>query len=241
MAVMDVSRWHVIGGSWGSFLALAYAQEHPDRASSIVLRGLFLGSRDEMDWFYRSGLDHVFPDKWARFVEPVPSNQQGDLLSGYWSLLNSGHAETAKEAARTWRTFEREVSSLTGLTASHNFDAADEIADAKIQIHYFLNRCFVDEGALLNRMRRLEAVPADLIHGRYDMPCPLKFAWQVHEAWPEAAFQVAEGSGHSSREPLIQELLLNAIARRARGDLKIDVVGLGGLHGDREYPVPREM
>ncbi|MDQ2877692.1 MAG: prolyl aminopeptidase [Pseudomonadota bacterium] len=210
--VMATDRWLVVGGSWGSLLGLAYAERHSGAVEAMVLRGLFLGSRAEMDWFYRSGLDHVFPDKWERFVEVVPAGQRDDLLAGYRSLLHSEDADIARRAARSWTLFEREISSLEYVAPDDPGEEETDLADARLQLHYFLNGCFVEEGQLLGAVGALDGIPAVLIHGRYDMTCPLKFAWQLHRAWPEAAFRVVPASGHSLGEPAILDAVVRAVS-----------------------------
>jgi proline iminopeptidase len=216
--VMRTERWLVVGGSWGSLLGLAYAQRHPDAVKAIVLRGLFLGSQGEMDWFYRTGLDHIFPDGWERFVTEVPAEHRDDLLAGYSLLLNGQDASVAKKAAHAWRSFEREVSTLEFVPPDEPDDEEGDLADARIQLHFFLNDCFMEAGQLLHAVRMLADIPAVLIHGRYDMTCPLKFAWEVHRAWPEAVFQIVPVSGHSLSEPAILRAVVRAVSAFGRSD-----------------------
>lgn len=216
--IMQGESWLVFGGSWGSTLALAYAQRHPQRVEALILRGIFTASRAELDWFYRSGVDQIFPDKWARFIAPIPAAERGDLLAAYAQRLQHGDAQSRQEAARAWCQFEDEVSVLT--FAADPTPAADEaernLAIACIENHYFSNGCFLDEGQLLRDVRRLAHIPAVIIHGRYDMPCPAKYAWALHQAWPEAEFHLVEGAGHAFREAGILPLLRQATDRFAQ-------------------------
>lgn len=216
--VMDVEQWLVFGGSWGSTLALAYAQAHPQRASALILRGIFTATSDEFDWFYRRGVDQVFPDKWEKFIAPIPAEERGDLLGAYRRRLNHPDAAVQLDAARAWSRFEDQVSYLA--YAQDDSGGADEdrhnLAVARIENHYFTHGCFLDEGQLLRDVRRIAHIPAVIIHGRYDMPCPAKYAWALHRAWPEAEFHLVESAGHAFAEPGIVERLVAATDRFAQ-------------------------
>ncbi|TPG40549.1 prolyl aminopeptidase [Sphingomonas koreensis] len=216
LEVMETDGWLVIGGSWGSLLALAYAQSHPRSVHGVVLRGVFLGSRAEMDWFYRSGIDHVFPDKWASFLAAVPEEGRDDLPAAYWSLMASPDVETAVAAARAWAAFEREVSSFEEPSTPEAIDDRALLASARIQLHYFLNDCFVGPGQLTRDLALLTEIPTRIVHGRYDMTCPMKFAWELHAALPEADFRIVPCSGHSAREPSMRAATMGAIADLSR-------------------------
>ena len=213
--VMGADSWLVVGGSWGSLLALAYSQSHPRSVEGLVLRGLFLGSRAEMDWFYRSGLNHVFPDRWARFIAPV-ADSLDDIPAAYWSLLSSPDFAAASEAARSWTLFERAVSSFDESSKTEEIDDRSLLASARIQLHYLLNGCFVEEGQLIRDLPSLAGIPACIVHGRYDMTCPTKFAWEVHVAWPDADFRLIPAAGHSAREPRMLAAMIEAIGDLSR-------------------------
>jgi proline iminopeptidase len=217
--VMDVERWLVFGGSWGSTLALAYAQAHAERVDALILRGIFTATQAELDWFYRCGVDQVFPDKWERFIEPIATAERGDLLQAYRQRLQHGDAATQLAAARAWCRFEDEVSTLVFQPEPDAGDDAEadrrNLAVARIENHYFSNGCFLQEQQLLREIRRLAGIPAVIVHGRYDMPCPAKYAWALHRAWPEAEFHLIEAAGHAYRETGVFERLLQATARFA--------------------------
>jgi proline iminopeptidase len=218
--VMNVPRWLVFGGSWGSTLALAYAQTHVERVDALILRGIFTATQAELDWFYRSGVDQVFPDKWERFIEPIAPAERVDLLQAYRQRLQHGDAATQLDAARAWCRFEDEVSTLVFQPEPDADDDAEadrrNLAVARIENHYFINGCFLQDQQLLREARRLAAIPAVIVHGRYDMPCPAKYAWALHRAWPEAEFHLVEAAGHAYRETGVLERLLHATAQFAR-------------------------
>ncbi len=218
--VMGVPRWLVFGGSWGSTLALAYAQAHVERVDALILRGIFTATQAELDWFYRSGVDQVFPDKWERFIEPIATAERIDLLQAYRQRLQHGDAATQLAAARAWCRFEDEVSTLVFQPEPDANDDAEadrrNLAVARIENHYFSNGCFLQDQQLLREAHRLAGIPAVIVHGRYDMPCPAKYAWALHRAWPEAEFHLVEAAGHAYRENGVFERLLQATARFAR-------------------------
>lgn len=214
--VMGCERWLVFGGSWGSTLALAYAQAHPPRVDAMILRGIFTSTQQELDWFYRSGVDQVFPDKWEHFIAPIPEAERGDLLGAYRRRLQHDDPAVQRTAARAWTRFETEVSSLVHRSEEGTEDDAHDLAVARIENHYFSAACFLEEGQLLRDVRRLAGIPAVIVHGRYDMPCPARYAWALHRAWPEAEFHLVEAAGHAFSEPGIREQLLRALQRFAR-------------------------
>ncbi|HEY0621686.1 prolyl aminopeptidase [Sphingomonas sp.] len=210
-------QWLVFGGSWGSTLALAYAQTHAGRVSELVLRGIYTCTRPELDWFYQFGVSEMFPDKYARFVAPIPEAERGDLLSAYHRRLTTGTREAQIEAARAWSLFEGETITLLpdpGLSAQ--FDEGEfALAFARIETHYFVNGCWLEPGQLLRDAHKLHGIPGTIVHGRYDMPCPARYAWALHQAWPEADFHLIEGAGHAYSEPGILDRLIRATDRYA--------------------------
>jgi proline iminopeptidase len=220
--IMGCDSWLVFGGSWGSTLALAYAQAYPARVQALILRGIFTSTQAELDWFYRSGVDQVFPDKWEMFIAPIPEAERGDLVAAYRRRLQHDDPAVQRAAARSWTRFETEVSTLVYTPDDSRPDdsAADEdehdLAVARIENHYFSHACFLEEGQLLRDVRRLAGIPAVIVHGRYDMPCPAKYAWALHRAWPEAEFHLVEAAGHAFRENGILERLLQALQRFAK-------------------------
>jgi proline iminopeptidase len=216
---IGAERWQVFGGSWGSTLALAYAQKHPERVSELVLRGIFMLRRAELHWYYQEGASRLFPDKWERFLAPIPEAERGDLITAYRKRLTSPDSATRAEAARAWSLWEGEtITLLPDPELSTRFSEAD-FADAfaRIENHYFVHAGWLEEGQLLRDAHRLKGIPGIIIHGRYDMACPAENAWDLHKAWPEAEFHLVDGAGHAYSEPGILHRLIEATDRFAEG------------------------
>lgn len=218
-AHVGIDRWMVFGGSWGSTLALAYAEAHPERVSELVLRGVFLGRPWEVAWAYRAdGVGRVFPDAWERFVAPVPVGERGDLVGAYRRLLASDDEATRVGAARAWSVWETELSHIV---ASPEDIAEAEVDDdavsvSKIEIHYFDHGCFLrGEDQLLDDVGRIRHIPAVIVQGRHDLVCPMQSAWELARAWPEADLQIIGDAGHSAFEPAITRALVAATDRFA--------------------------
>ena len=217
--LMGVERWLVFGGSWGSTLALAYAETHPERVSELVLRGIFTLRRAELAWYYQQGASLIFPDKWERFVAPIPEAGRGDLMAAYRRRLTHADRAVRLEAARAWSLWEGEtITLLPDAEMSDSFGKDDfAIAFARIENHYFVHGGWLDEGQLLRDAGKLKGIAGVVIHGRYDMACPAATAWDLHRAWPEAEFQIVEGAGHAYSEPGILHRLISATDRFAAG------------------------
>jgi len=207
-----VERWQVFGGSWGSTLALAYAETHPQRVSELILRGVYTVTQAELDWYYKFGVSEMFPDKWERFLAPIPEAERGDLVAAYRRRLVGDDPVAQIEAAKAWSLWEGETITLlpSAATSAAFGDGTFALAFARIENHFFTHKCWLEEGQLLRDAHRLRGIPGVIIHGRYDMPCPLRYAWELHKAWPEADFQIVEGAGHAYSEPGILERLLAA-------------------------------
>jgi len=215
--LMGVERWLVFGGSWGSTLALTYAEAHPERVSGLVLRGIFLLRRWELLWYYQHGASLLFPDKWERFLAPIPPEEQDDLIAAYRRRLTDPDPTVQLEAARAWSLWEGEtITLLPNEGFSRQFGADDYArAFARIENHYFVHGGWLEEGQLLRDIGRLRAIPAAIVQGRYDIATPAASAWDLHRAWPEAEFRLIEGAGHAYSEPGIQTALLEATDRFA--------------------------
>jgi proline iminopeptidase len=206
-----VERWQVFGGSWGSTLALAYAETHPERVTELVLRGIFLVRREEFDWFYQEGTSWIFPDFWQEFVGHIPEDERGDLLSAYYRRLTSPDQAVQRAAAKIWSLWEGRTSRLIPdpeLMARCAGDAFS-LAFARIEAHYFKHDAWLTEGrGLLDNVRRIRHIPAVIVQGRYDVVCPVKSAWDLHAAWPESKLVIVPDAGHSASEPgTIHELV----------------------------------
>ncbi len=210
---LGVERWLVFGGSWGSTLALAYAATHPERVAGLVLRGIFLLTRSEIEWFYQHGAGRLFPDAFERYLAPIPEAERGDLVGAFHRRLMSEDRETRLTAARAWARWEGETIALAGpsaLPARFQDDAFVE-AFARLESHYFVNGGFFEtDGWLLEQAHRYRDIPARIVHGRYDVCTPLSSAWALKKVWPEAEFQIVEFAGHSSLEPGIVDALVRA-------------------------------
>ncbi|MCO5071913.1 MAG: prolyl aminopeptidase [Rhizobiaceae bacterium] len=207
-----VDKWLVFGGSWGSTLALAYAQTHPDRVSELVVRGIYTLTKAELDWYYQFGVSEMFPDKWERFVAPIPEAERGDMMGAYRKRLIGSDRKAQVEAARAWSMWEGQtITLLPEPSTSDAFEQEDfAVAFARIENHYFVHAGWLEEGQLLRDAYKLKGIPGVIVHGRYDMPCPAKYAWLLHKAWPDAEFHLIEGAGHAYSEPGILDRLIRA-------------------------------
>ncbi len=211
---LNIRRWHVFGGSWGSTLALAYAQSFPERCLSLILRGIFLMRKAEIDWFLYQ-MRAIFPEAWADFVADIPADERDDLLKAYLERLNSPDRATRLAAARSWSVYEGACSTLRP-----NRDLLTTAADdhhalglSRIEAHYFQYNRFEPEDLLLRRIDRIREIPAVIVQGRYDIVCPIRNADELHRAWPEADYVIVPDAGHSAMEPGIRSALLAATER----------------------------
>jgi proline iminopeptidase len=216
-ALMGVERWLVFGGSWGSTLALAYAQTHPGRVSGLILRGIFTLRRAELLWFYQEGASWLFPDKWEGFLAPIPAEERGDLMTAYHKRLTGADRAVQIAAARAWSLWEHETITLlhNPTYAAQASDDAYALAFARIENHYFANAGFFDEGQLIRDAHKLRGIPGVIVQGRYDACTPAQTAWDLHRAWPEADFHMIPDAGHAWSEPGIRSALLAALDRFA--------------------------
>ncbi len=215
---LDIPAWTVFGGSWGSTLALAYAQTHPDRCNGLILRGIFMLRSKEIRWFYQSGASYIFPDAWEGYLAPIPADERADLVSAYYRRLTSPNATTRQVAARAWSTWEASTSKLVPDETLIQRFGNDSFADAfaRIECHYFMNGGFFEqENQLLANIERIRHIPAVIVQGRYDVVCPMTSAWELHRAWPEAELVVIAEAGHSASEPGIVSALIAATDRFA--------------------------
>lgn len=213
---LGIQSWVVFGGSWGSTLALAYAQTHPERCRGLILRGIFTLRPEEIQWFYQSGASYLFPDAWETYLSPIPPEERHDLLSAYYRQLTHPDPEIQLAAARAWSVWEASTSKLIPDEAlMEKFgEASFAIAFARIECHYFMNNGFFDiPNQLIAQADRLRAIPGVIVQGRYDVVCPMKTAWELHRAWPEAEFIVVADAGHSATEPGIVNALVEASDR----------------------------
>jgi len=215
-AHLGIERWQVFGGSWGSTLALAYAQSHPQRVTELVLRGIFTLRRDEVQWFYQRGASWIFPDAWEHYLAPIPEVERGDLVGAYYRRLTGDDAAVRAGAARAWSVWEGSTSYLIPDAENIARTSGDEFAAAlaRIECHYFVHGGFFEhEGQLLHNVDPMRHIPGVIVQGRYDVVCPMGTAWELHRAWPEADFKVVGDAGHSAGEAGIVHELVSATDR----------------------------
>lgn len=213
-AHLGIERWLVFGGSWGSSLSLAYAETHPERCIALVLRGIFLCRKMEVEWFL-TGMRRFFPEAWRRFAEYLPEDERGDLLGAYYRRLTDADPAVHMPAARVWSQYEGACSTLRP-----NPDTVAAFADpkvalglARIEAHYFVNDLFLPEGQLLLNAHRLSGIPGAIVQGRYDVVCPIESADALARAWPDADYVIVPDAGHSAMEPGIRTALIDATNR----------------------------
>lgn len=216
--LLGIERWVVFGGSWGSTLALAYAQAHPERTLGLVLRGIFLGRPQELRWFNEvdGGAGQIFPERWARFAEFIPPAERGSMLDAYWQRLTGSDEAVRLAAAQAWSAWEGGC-----LALEHDPDAPGEFEDphkavslALVEAHYFRHAVFLEPDQLLRDIGRIRHIPATIVHGRYDIICPARNAWDLSQAWPEAELHIVL-AGHSAADPAIVDQLVQATDRLA--------------------------
>jgi proline iminopeptidase len=207
---LGVERWQLFGGSWGSTLSLAYAQQHPERVTDMVLRGIFLLRRREVQWYYQEGASRIFPEAWEKYLEPIPEEERDDMVGAYYRRLTSNDRAERIQAARAWSIWEGSTSRLVPdpeLIERTGNEAFAE-AFARIECHYFINGGFFkDDNQLLLNVARIQHIPTTIIQGRYDIVCPAESAYELHKAHPNSKLIIAPQSGHSALEPEITALL----------------------------------
>lgn len=210
---LGISQWILFGGSWGSTLSLVYAQSHPGRVLGLVLRGIFLCRPRDIHWFYQEGASRVFPDYWKDFLGPIPENERDDLVSAYYRRLTSANELEQIQAAKAWSIWEGRCATLhpNPRVVEHFGHPHVAIALARIECHYFMNNAFLEDNQIVREARFLRDIPGIIVHGRYDMVCPLDNALALSEAWPEADLRIIRDAGHSASEPAIVDALMRGI------------------------------
>jgi proline iminopeptidase len=212
---LNIEKWIVFGGSWGSTLSLAYAETHPQRVKALALRGIFMCRKQEIDWFYQNGAGKIFPEAFAKYKAHIPASEQHDLVSAYYRRLTSPDQKVQLEAARTWSVWEASTSKLIpdpDMIQHHDEDHF-ALAFARIECHFFVNHAWMEQdGQLLKNVGKIRHLPCEIVHGRYDVVCPIENAYDLHQAWPESTLHVTL-SGHSATEESIQTLLVQVMER----------------------------
>jgi proline iminopeptidase len=216
---LGIDRWVLFGGSWGSTLALVYAETYPGRVLSMILRGIFLGRNEDFDWFMKvGGASRIFPDAWQEFINYLPGHEQADVLNNYYRRLTGEDELVRMSAAKAWAQWEAACSTLqpsshvvSRLTNSHT-----AMSLARVEAHYFVNKLFLDNNYILNNAYKIAEVPGVIVHGRYDMVCPLDNAYALNQAWPKSELDIIRDGGHSASEGGISSALLSATNRFAK-------------------------
>ncbi|HEX2840215.1 prolyl aminopeptidase [Hyphomicrobium sp.] len=212
---LGVSRWQLFGGSWGSTLALAYAETYPDRVASLVLRGIFLLRRSELVWFYQNGCSSLFPEAWETFERVIPPEERGDMIRAYYKRLTDPDPRVHIPAAEAWSVWEGTTLSLIEdpIRVRSFANPSYALAFARIECHYFINNGFFKaDGALLDEAHRLANIPGIIVHGRYDVVTPIRNAWDLKKVWPSAELRIVPDAGHAMTEPGIVHELVRATA-----------------------------
>jgi proline iminopeptidase len=209
---LAIERWVVFGGSWGSTLSLVYAETHPERVLGLILRGIFLCRAWEIAWFYQEGANRIFPDYWQDFLRPIPSAEHANLVHAYYRILTGKDELQRMAAAKAWSTWEGRTLTLLehGPVIEHFSNPSTALSLARIECHYFMHNSFLEDNQILRDAGRLKNIPGVIVHGRYDVVCPLASAWDLHQVWPEAEFKIIPNAGHAASEDGIVDALVQA-------------------------------
>ena len=218
---LGIDKWVLFGGSWGSTLALAYAQAHPERVHGLILRGIFLCRPQDFHWFYQEGASRLFPDYWQDYLAPIPPEERGDLMRAYYKRLTGTDEIAQMQAAKAWSIWEGRTATLRP-----NPDVVERFHEhalsiSRIECHYFVNNAFLEPDQLLRDMPKIAHLPGVIVHGRYDVICPLDNAWALHQVWPNSELSIIRDAGHSAGEPGIVDALV-----RATNDMAQRLLGL---------------
>ncbi|MFQ5469660.1 MAG: prolyl aminopeptidase [Gammaproteobacteria bacterium] len=209
---LNIEKWLLFGGSWGSTLSLVYAQSHPDRVLGLVLRGIFLCRPREIEWFYQEGASRILPDYWEEYVNIIPESERNDFVSAYFKKLTGGDEVARMAAAKAWSKWEARAATLLPRreVIDHFSNPYTALSLARIECHYFMNNSFLKPNQILDDANSLADIPGVIVHGRYDVVCPIESAWELHQAWPQAEFHIIADAGHASSEPGIIDALVRA-------------------------------
>jgi len=209
---LGIKQWVVAGGSWGSTLALAYAETHPENVLGLIVRGIFLATPKEIHWFYQEGANQIYPDYWEDFIQPIPEDERDNLLLAFHKRLTGENEIARMGAAKAWSLWEARTATLlpSASILKHFNDPRNALSIARIETHYFMNNSFLEEDQLLNNISRIQNIPGFIIHGRYDMICPIQQAFDLHKAWLKSELFIVQGAGHSASEAGISAALIKA-------------------------------
>ncbi len=220
---LEIDRWVIFGGSWGSTLGLIYAQAHPERVMGMILRGIFLCRPKDLAWTFQGGADRVFPDYWKDFISHIPENERGDLIAAYYKRLTGANELAKMGAAKSWALWEARCATLRPTTevVEAYCDPHTALSIARLEAHYFVNKAFLEPDQIIKNMDKIKDIPGIIIHGRYDMVCPLDNAVELYDRWPASELHIIRDAGHSSHEPSIVDALVKAtdeMAQKISGD-----------------------
>jgi proline iminopeptidase len=209
---LGLERWLLFGGSWGSTLSLVYAEAHPERVTGLILRGIFMCRPHEIQWFYQQGASRLFPEYWQEYLAPIPEAERDDLVHAFYRRLTGDNEMQRMAAAKAWSLWEGKTSTLrpNEAVAGHFGNPFTALSLARIECHYFVNDSFLAPEQILRDAGRLKGIPGVIVHGRYDVVCPVENAWQLHQAWPEAELKIIPDAGHSASEPGTVDALVQA-------------------------------
>jgi len=215
---LGIDKWVLFGGSWGSTLALAYAQTHPERVHALLLRGIFLCRPQDFQWFYQEGASRLFPDYWEDYLAPIPADERGDLMQAFYKRLTGQDQIAQMHAAKAWSTWEGRTATLrpNSQVVERFSDSHRALSIARIECHYFVNNAFLDADQLLRDMPKIAHLPGLIVHGRYDVICPLDNAYALHQAWPNSELQIIRDAGHAASEVGITDALVRGADDMAR-------------------------
>jgi len=209
---LGIERWVIFGGSWGSTLALVYAETYPERVLALILRGIFLCRPHEIRWFYQEGASRLFPEPWQDYLSPIPPQERADMVEAYYRRLTGSDEVARMAAAKSWALWEGRTATLQPREAvlNHFGDPFTALSLARIECHYFVNNSFLEPDQILRDAARLAEIPGHIVHGRYDVVCPVENAWELHLAWPRAQLEIIPDAGHSATESGITDALVRA-------------------------------
>ena len=215
---LEINRWVLFGGSWGSTLSLVYAETHVDRVMALIVRGIFLCREKEISWFYQRGADRIFPDFWQDFLAPIPESEHDNLLKAYYQRLTSDNEIAQMHAAKAWSIWEGRTATLSQNknVIDHFAHAHTALSLARIESHYFMHDSFLEENQILNNADKLQNIPGIIVQGRYDLICPMESAWELHQAWPKAELKIIADAGHSATEAGTVDALVTATDKIAK-------------------------
>ncbi len=200
---LDIEQWLLFGGSWGSTLSLVYAETHPERVLGLILRGIFMCRPHEIQWFYQEGASRLFPEYWQEYLAPIPETERGDLVAAFYRRLTAENEMERMAAAKAWSLWEGKTSTLrpSESVIDHFGNPYTALSLARIECHYFVHDSFLQPDQILRDAGRLKGIPGVIVHGRYDVVCPVENAWQLHRVWPDAQLKIIPDAGHSASEP----------------------------------------